>query len=195
MRASADGAVAPLIATSRLRLRPLGEGDAALYCRLYTDPGLMRHIAAPLTQAAAERSFRTAYRLESGSPFPLRWIIQSHDTGIDIGLLGLTRHPGPGDEIELGMLLLAEWQGQGRAVETITAALGWLFGDIGLQRIWTRQHPDNPAAYRLMRALGFTGVVVPDQAAGSELRWEMTRTRWRAGPHAGVVFASDAPAR
>ena len=36
-----------VLETPRLRLRPLGPGDEALYLALYGDPATMRHVLAP----------------------------------------------------------------------------------------------------------------------------------------------------
>ena len=44
--------------TPRLILRPLQASDETCYCDLYTDAGVMRHIAAPLSPKAALRAFQ-----------------------------------------------------------------------------------------------------------------------------------------
>lgn len=143
----------PPLRTARLRLRPLGEADRALFCRLYTDPELMRHIGPPLSEADAARRFRAACR-RNRDPALRQWIwvlAEAHAQS-DIGLLGLTRQ---GDAAEIGALLPLPWQGQGYAAEAIAALVEHAFTLPGLARLFTRHRGDHAAAAGLMRKLGF----------------------------------------
>ena len=112
--------------TARLHLRPIGEGDEALYCGLYTDPDLMRHIAAPMTLEAAKRSFGAACRQQSW--MKQRWILleRSSAVPISIGQLGLfvDADATQGASAEIGVMLLDDWQKRGYAAEAIMAMAG-----------------------------------------------------------------------
>lgn len=160
--------------TPRLHMRPLAEGDETLYCRLYTDPVLMRHIAMPMSLEAAQRSFRAACRQQS--PHVQRWIIVERLAGKHIGLLGLFVDS---DAAEIGVMLFAGWQGKGYAAEAISAMADRVFAAGDVLMLWTRHAPGNELATGLMHKLGFRCEVphAPDQA---ELRWRMPREHWRS---------------
>lgn len=158
--------------TCRLHLRPLGEGDEALYCQLYTDPALMHHIAAPLSVEVAQRSYRAACRQQSQQK--QRWIITERSAGDSIGLLGLFVD---GDAAEIGVMLLEPWHGRGYATEAIWAMADRVFAAQGLHMLWTRHAPGNGLATGLMHKLGFVceGSVDTEHA---QLRWQLPREQW-----------------
>ena len=158
--------------TQRLHVRPLTEDDEALYCSLYTDPEVMRHIAAPMTLEVAQRSFRAACELQS--PLPQRWIISERDADSDIGLLGLF---ADGDTAEIGVVLLSSKQGQGFSAEAIKATADRVFAAAALRLLWTRHAPDNGLAIGLMHKLGFV-CEHRDGTQHTQLRWQLSRERW-----------------
>lgn len=173
-------------ATQRLRVRPLCPHDEALYCRLYTDPGTMRHIGAPLSAAAALRNFQKACGLASRpEPAMALWIIDEKDSGAAVGLLARVRHGDVRDMAELGIMLTAEARGRGLAAEALGALVDRLFAQPGTDRLWTSHLPRNLPMVRLMRRLGFSR----DDTEGNEAamwRWSIGRRCWQAGwsaPH------------
>lgn len=171
--------------TQRLHLRPLGGGDEALYCRIYTDPELMRHVGTPLSDDAARRSFRAACR-QAAWPTPTPWWVMSErDSRTAIGVLGMVRRDAAA---EIGILLLVESQGRGFAAEAITTLVGLAFADPGLALLWLGHAPDNAAMLGLMEKLEFRrdGPTVND----GRVCWQLTRTRWQvvSGKPLGLAF-------
>ena len=168
--------------TARLHLRPIGQGDKALYCHLYTDPDLMRHIAAPMTLEAARRSF-DAVCLQ-GSSEKQRWILleRSGTVPTGIGLLGLfvDAEAMDGRSAEIGVMLLDGWQMRGYAAEAIMAIAGRVFASGALDRLWTRHAPDNALALGLMRKLRFQHGHM-DEAESPHTRWSLSRSQWLRG--------------
>ena len=165
------------IDTPRLHLRPLAERDGALYCSLYTDPEVMRYIAAPLSPEAAQRSFVAACRLQW--PHPQRWVISERGAGGAIGLLSMSVD---GEAAEVGVMLLAEAQGQGYAAEAIAALADVVFDGSGpdrreILRLWVRHAPGNRPMSEVMHRLGFQREDMPPM---DQLRWQLTRARWQA---------------
>ena len=159
--------------TLRLHLRPLHEGDEILYCALYTDPGLMRNIAPPLSDEAAQRSFRAACRQQL--PHPRRWIIHEKEGSHEIGLLGLVPDE---DTAEIGVMLLAGWDGRGFATESMAGMVDRVFSMRSLPRLCARQAiADNPPVNRLMLKLGFQPL--PPDKAWSQRNWELRYDDWR----------------
>ena len=155
--------------TVRLHLRPLGENDESLYCRLYADPLVMRHIGASMSPDAARRSFRTALR-QQGDKRHL-WIITERSAGVDRGMLGVTPE---GDAAEVGVMLFTEGQGRGLAAELLSAIIPALFGDLAVERLWTRHANANRPARSLMSDLGFEPIGAAGNSVG-EQRWQIRR--------------------
>lgn len=162
--------------TPRLRLRSLDATDEALYCHLYTDPGVMRHIGAPLSSEAASRNFRRACELATQpSPVLKLWVIAEHGAAKGLGLLARVRHGAANDVAEMGIMLVAEGQGRGYAQEALGALTDRLFDQPETRMLWTAQSSENAAMVRLMHRLGFVRAL---ECAAAELRWEMDRTGW-----------------
>lgn len=166
--------------TPRLHLRPLGEGDEALYCRLYTDPDVMRHIAVPLSAEAAQRALRAASRLmRQAAPSMRLWVLSERDSSVDIGILALIRHGDMADAAEMGTMLLVAGQGRGLAAEAQAALMDRLFRVPEFRMVWSRHAPDHGAVVGVKLKLGFVRAK-PGDAGNHEVRWQMTRERWRA---------------
>lgn len=161
--------------TARLCMRVLDDRDEALFCRIYTDAALMRHVAAPLSEAAARRGFRKARAGAAAGTSPWwLWVMRVDASGREIGLLGLQ----PGEDAEIGAMLLAEAHGSGYATEAIAMLVDLAFAVPGIACVRTRHARANGAAGGLMRKLGFA------QQAGAEAsRWQLTRTAWHDRGH------------
>jgi len=173
--------------TPRLHLRPLGEGDELLYCQMYTDPELMRYIAAPMTVDAAQRSFGVALKQQGGAR--MIWVIEVRDSGSECGILGVVSKD---DAAEVGVILFAEAQARGFAAEVIAAIADILFQSTAIRRLWTRHAAANGPMSVLMRKLGFEPLTTDDLPAG-ELRWQITCERWHQ--RCEVAVADAQPSR
>ena len=161
------------IDTARLHLRPLDGHDEALYCSLYTDPAVMRHVAAPMSAAAAQRSFAAACRLQQ--PRVQRWIVREREAAVDIGLLGLVRLDE--EAAELGVMLLGPWHGRGYATEAMAGLRDHAFAALALQRLVVLQATAaNAAVSRMMPRLDFARI---HPHPGPDIRWELHREDWR----------------
>jgi RimJ/RimL family protein N-acetyltransferase len=161
------------LATPRLHLRPLADGDEALYCLLYVDPDVMRHVAPPLGPDAASRSFRAARR-DSGPGVTPRhtWVLHETATLADIGLIALVGTAA--GSAELGVLLLPDRQGRGYATEAIEALIPHAFGPLGLAEVHTRHAPGNGLAEGLMIRLGFEPLTTnPGEPGVRDRRWRL----------------------
>lgn len=172
--------------TDRLHMRPLADGDEALYCRLYTDPVTMRFIATPLSQGAAQRSFGIALRQQA--PRPQRWIVREKRGDADIGLLGLV---GAGEGPEIGVVLLVDAHGRGHGSEAMAGMVEHAFATTALQTISACQSVvDNPTVIRMMTRLGFTALP-PTAGRPNGGDWLLHRMDWHKQPRVNVA-ADDA---
>lgn len=165
--------------TARLCARPMDETDASLYRELYTNPQVMRHIAAPLSRKAAERAFAAAMHQATRPDPRLRvWVLAEIQTRLRIGILALTGQAS-GARCEWGAMLLPPAQGRGFAVEAQSALLDQIFTDSRVDMIWSRNKRGNLAADAVWRKLGFVEVGNEGCQDGSALS-RMSRERWSA---------------
>ena len=163
----------------RLDLRPLADGDEALYVRLYTDPQVMQRVGAPQDAGAAARGFRAALRMNAAAvPTRLFWVIHDRQAMQELGLSGLVLD-APGDG-EVGVVLPAAHQGRGVATEAIAALAEHAFSAMGLQRLHTRHEAGNGLAAGLMATLGFEAL--PAQGETARCRWQLTPQAWARSP-------------
>lgn len=165
----------------RLDLRPLQEGDQALYVQLYGDSQVMQHIGPAQDTRTAARGFAAALRYnEATPPARLFWVIQDRDAAQALGLIGLSLdEPGGG---EVGVLLPAGHQGRGVATEAIAALADHAFGALLMRRLHTRHAPGHALAAGLMSALGFEKLPPASSSASGRWRWQLTPERWAARP-------------
>lgn len=183
----------PAFSTRRLRLRPFSECDEALYCQLYTEPQVMRHIAAPLSLEAAQRSFRIVCRQIAGPAPSVRiWVVSEHASLGAVGIVALTQVNDLAAAVEMGMMLLPSGWGRGLAHEAQVALMDRIFSESSLRMIWTRNAPENASAIGLRIRLGF--LRADSRPVDCPLmHWQMTRERWfaRHDPCAGMVVADQ----
>lgn len=167
--------------TPRLRLRLLheeGDGDAALYAHLYTDPAVMACITAPLSADAAARAFASACRHNAAArPGHRTWRI---DDAVHADGLGITALHRSGDRAEIGVMLRARCWGGGIAREALAAVLTHAFGPMKLALVYGERPDDAQAGLvdRMFAPLGLLRVAEP--AAPGQARWELPRSRWKA---------------
>ncbi|MFL6591091.1 MAG: GNAT family N-acetyltransferase [Luteimonas sp.] len=176
--------------TQRLHLRPMDDSDGAFYCRLYTDPELMRHIATPMSPERAHRSFHAAMKQQGDAR--MIWIITEHGGEAACGILGVFPQD---DAAEVGVMLVPHAQARGFAAEVIASIAGTLFRTGRIRRLWTRHARHNAPAGALMRNLGFTpcaGEGLPSTMPADEMRWEFQRGAWAGagGPEAVATAES-----
>jgi [ribosomal protein S5]-alanine N-acetyltransferase len=172
----------PAFDTARLHLRPIGELDEALYCHLYRDPELMRHIAAPMTLEAARRSFDAAVRQQATTR--QRWIVCEKNRTAGIGLVGLSVDTVEADVAEIGVMLHAAAQGKGYGTESMAGVIDQAFSTMPLRLLWIRQSIANHPVNGMMVKLAFRRAE-STRVGALEHYWELTRDCW-------VQDASDA---
>lgn len=170
------------IETSRLVLRLLGPGDAALYDALYGDADTMRQVGTALAPGRLARSFATACRANAVSPPRRRtWVIHTLGAADDVGLIGLVWDGASDDTAvgagvsaaELGVMLPPAWQGRGLATEAIAALCPVAFADLGLDAVHTWHADGHALAAGLMRRAGFAPL--PARPGESGQRWRRER--------------------
>ena len=83
------------------------------------------------------------------------------------------------DTAEIGVMLLAGWEGRGFATEAMAGMVDQVFSMRSFPRLCARQAiADNPPVNRLMLKLGFQPL--PPDKAWSQRNWELDYDDWRA---------------
>jgi RimJ/RimL family protein N-acetyltransferase len=170
--------------TRRLRLRPLAEGDEALFHALYTDPETMRFIGAPLSLAEATSRFRAIIQRQGDSVFETRFLaIVAKNDWEPMGICGMSHYDPTTMQLEVGVMLLPEGRGQGVAREAMAALVRRIFDEQLVHQVCIRFLVGNAAMRSLAFRLGFG----PDGAATGQgqdstiCRWSIRHSSWHAG--------------
>ncbi|MEG3164930.1 GNAT family protein [Sphingomonas sp. PB2P19] len=144
----------PVLATARLRLRPLVEEDASALHPMLADAELMTYSAdGPLDTVDAVR----VYLAEEAEPGNQRtWAITR--TGDDRAIGWVSGSEADGDErggvTEIGFILAREAWGRGIASEAVSAVVDRLFQE-GRKRVFADADTENTASILLLERLGF----------------------------------------
>jgi len=169
--------------TARLLMKPLGPEDRDLYCICYTDPALMKLIAAPLKMDAALRSFETALRINSSLPVRRRdWIMVEKSSGSHVGLLSLVgcKTKPMSINADLGAIILDEFQNRGYSREGTGALVDAAFAINHINALHTYHVAENGAVGKVMAKLGFSCTI--EQLDGIESHhWKLLRSEWQPG--------------
>lgn len=179
-----------IIDTPRLQLRVMGEGDEDLYCRLYTDPQVMHHIARPLAIDVARRSFQVAR--EQALERPMRrpwWVIQEAASRADVGVVGLVCEDAVA---EIGIVLLPHAQRRGIAREAMSAVASCATATGLVTQLWLRHAPQNLAMAAVASRLGLTR---EDDGPGPDsCRWRMRAGETAVAGERAHASMADLPA-
>ena len=145
-----------LLETTRMHLRPLLPGDAALFFALNNDPLVIRYTGdQPFEDEMAARRFLERYdqflRFRMGRMAMIR-----KDDQAWLGWCGLRMDEETG-EVDLGFRIYRQYWGQGYATEAARASLayGW---SLGLDRIIGRAVIQNTASIRILEKVGMKRV-------------------------------------
>lgn len=171
--------------TARLRMKPLGPEDRDLYCHCYTDPALMKLIAAPLDREAAMRSFDAALRMNSSLPVRRRdWVMLEKESGASVGLLSLVGCKTKPEAInaDLGAIILDEFQGRGYSLEGTGALVDAAFHVRHIHSLHTYHLTENAAVGRVMAKLGFSCTIEMHDGAENH-HWQLDRPGWQPGKY------------
>lgn len=136
------GASVPLLRTSDLVLRPVGDDDIADMCRWLSDPRVAAWMSA--LPYPFHRDYALRYLAQIDAAAADFWTITYK--GAFVGQIGI------GDE--LGYWLIPQVWGRGFATQAVIAALYHAFGT-GSRLVIAGVHPDNRGSIRVLDKLGF----------------------------------------
>lgn len=145
------------LASSRLLLRRLQEGDAAALCRYRSLPEVARYQGwESFTPEDAVRLIESQRYSEPGIPGTwFQLAIVEKVTGNMIGDCGLHCQQDDPRQMEIGITLDPSHQNQGYATEALGCLLDFVFGVLNMHRVSAITAVDNIAAAALFRRSGF----------------------------------------
>ncbi|THV32227.1 GNAT family N-acetyltransferase [Glycomyces paridis] len=149
-----------IIETERLLLRPLAATDAPALAPINADPEVMRHIGngQPLTPEATEARTAAAAAHWASHGWGV-FAVEERDGGAFVGWAALatpTFLPEILPATEVGWRIARDRWGRGYAPEAARAAIGFAFGEIGLDRLVSCVNAANAASIRVTEKLGMT---------------------------------------
>jgi RimJ/RimL family protein N-acetyltransferase len=151
------------LTTARLRLRGWRDSDYAPFAALNADPEVMRHFPAPLDPTASDALADRCRAAIAERGWGL-WAVEVQrgaddrgDAGAFTGFVGLAEprfdaHFTPA--VEVGWRLAMRFWGRGYATEAATAALGYAFGELGLDEVVSFTTVANVRSRAVMERLG-----------------------------------------
>ncbi|MBL8300940.1 MAG: GNAT family N-acetyltransferase [Rhodanobacteraceae bacterium] len=172
-----------------MRIAPLAANDESLYCELYTDVRLMRHVGMALQREQAERSFRAAVVASHDRPPRHIYFSLVHGaTNWSAGICALRDIDLSERCAEIGLILRRRAHATGAAREGLEAVASWAFSELGLARLYGRASADNLAAARVARLAGFSLVrpAAEGAAASMSLFVRFRATSETCNSHQGV---------
>ncbi|HTD04350.1 GNAT family protein [Undibacterium sp.] len=147
----------PELATPRLQLRELGNGDVDALFAIHSNAAAMQWFGADaMTERRQAMQLVETFANWRLAPNPgIRWGIQRHDTGQLIGTCGLFKWNRSWHSCTVGYELAEQAWGQGYMREALQHIITWGFSEMQLNRIEAQINPENRASWRLAEKLGF----------------------------------------
>lgn len=144
----------PAYQSERLLFRPLSMNDAPrfkelLQAREIAENGLSVH--HPYQKGDAERMIETALRGPDHHRYTWGIVIKAVEELAGLIMIKVTPAHFCG---EIGYWIGKDYWNQGYATEAVERLLGYGFGPLGLNRIFGRSFPENPASSRVMEKAG-----------------------------------------
>lgn len=153
-------AIAPVVATDRLRLRPHRMEDAADWYAIQGNPDVVRYLDWPLRTAEESRrhlKHRTRHTVLLQPDDFLALAVERKDRLIGDVSLHL-REVGPERRVvEMGWVLNPSFGGHGYATEAAAALATFAFEHLGAGEITAKIRRENERSIALARRLGFVG--------------------------------------
>ena len=176
------------IRTARLLIRPMRLEDAEGLWRRRSDPEVARYQnwALPYPRERAEELVKSVVAMD-GPANDEWWMAAIADPDTDEVVGDLALHLGwESRSAEIGYTLAREHWGKGYAIEAASDLVAYLFGTVGVTRVFGMLHPENPASAMVLERLGmvFEGHTRSSFWVGDEVSddwlYGMTRADWEA---------------
>ncbi len=164
-----------MIKLKELSLLPLGEDDKEFYFKIYSNQSLMQYVTAPLTRVESDKSFYlTLKKMSQPRPVIILNVITLNKTKEKIGIIGLRWNQSSSDQVEIGIILLEEYQGTGFAYAAKKALMQEAFDNLSIKKIVAHCEKNNHAANRANKKLCFNqvGQYTEKNSSIVKIKWE-----------------------
>ncbi|WP_342554681.1 GNAT family N-acetyltransferase [Paenibacillus sp. FSL R7-0652] len=145
-----------LMETERLVFTTWDEGDQALAFALWGDHEVTKWISGSDVLSEEEVEARLTQEIQREKQEGVQyWALFQKDSGVFVGCCGLYPYAPEENIYELGFLLTRDHWGQGYAQEAAQAVVHYAFDKLEASSLVAVHHPDNEAAYHILKRLGF----------------------------------------
>lgn len=144
--------------TRRLILRRVRREDAqAMYDNWASEEQVTKYLTWPTYPSVEPAHFITDLWAKSYEKEDFyQWMIVPKELGQPIGTISVVRHDDEIASAEIGYCIGSRWWGQGLMPEALQAVIGYLFTEVGMNRIEARHDANNPKSGRVMAKCGMT---------------------------------------
>lgn len=145
------------IETERLILRRFCMGDAqAMYDRWASDPEVTRFLTwPPHADAGVTKQLLTLWTSEYEKEDHYQWAITvKAQDDLPVGSMAVVFHDDRCRKAEVGYCIGRAWWRQGITSEALAAVIGFLFDEVGMERVEARHDVNNPNSGAVMEKCG-----------------------------------------
>ena len=189
------------IETARLILRKAVREDAAAMFRNWaSDPEVTKFLTWPThSSAAVTTAVLESWIAEYERNNYYQWMIELKKMEEPIGTISVVRQNDRVEEAEIGYCIGSRWWRQGIVTEALTAVIGYLFTEVGINRVAARHDPNNPHSGGVMRKCGmkYEGTNRAcdrnNQGICDAAQYAILRSEWQKPRHfaEGIVCSDD----
>ncbi|MFS0558255.1 GNAT family N-acetyltransferase [Brevibacillus sp. 179-C9.3 HS] len=143
------------ILSPRLTLTKVALHDWELIRSIYSDPTLMQHIGATMSDEDTRRNFDkelAPWSLESSHW--LTWIIRETASGNDVGLISICTRNREQLTAEVGFIILEGYKGKGYATEAIGRVFDFAVDTFGFKKFTAVCSEEHVASRRVLEKAG-----------------------------------------
>ncbi|EJL26854.1 GNAT family N-acetyltransferase [Brevibacillus sp. BC25] len=143
------------ILSARLTLTKVALPDWDLIRSIYSNPTLMEHIGATMSDEDIRRNFEkelAPWSLES--THWLTWIIRETDSGNDVGLISFCTRNRETLTAEVGFIILDGFKGKGYATEAIRRVFDFAVDTFGFKKFTAVCSEEHVASRRVLEKAG-----------------------------------------
>ena len=190
------------IETTRLILRRAVREDAEPMFRNWaSDPEVTKYLTWPTYEKVeTAHQILDLWASEYEKPDYYQWMIVLKELGEPIGSISVVRQNDRVEEAEIGYCIGTRWWHRGIVSEALTAVIGYLFTEVGMNRITARHDPNNPHSGMVMRKCGmkYEGTNRScdhnNQGICDAAHYAILRSDWEKPKHFAedIVFTDDA---
>jgi RimJ/RimL family protein N-acetyltransferase len=173
-----------VLETSRLSLRPFGEGDIDRLAELMANRDFMRFSLGPYTREQTQNVLRKFLSWENaGLPSPFAVVLRENSEVL--GYCGFLHHPEVPGDVEIGYRLYPAYWNRGLITEAALAVRDHAFEHLKLPRVISLIHPENIPSRRVAEKNGMKIEKEITFRGFPTLVFAITRNQWLAQHGAG----------